>query len=205
MLNIYMARHGQDQDNSHGILNGRRDTSLTQKGKEQARLLGENIKALGLKFDAVFSSPLIRAKETAELVSLIAQTPKPEAIENLMERDFGIMTGQPIASIKEKCAPDILQAEVITYFLSPEGAETFPDLIERGKRLISHIQEKYQSGNILLVTHGDMGKMIYAAYYNLPWKDVLLQFHFGNSELLLLSPNSAASDAHVFKQAQFNH
>jgi len=200
-----MARHGQDQDNSHGILNGRRDTSLTQKGKEQARLLGENIKALGLKFDAVFSSPLIRAKETAELVSLIAQTPKPEAIENLMERDFGIMTGQPIASIKEKCAPDILQAEVITYFLSPEGAETFPDLIERGKRLISHIQEKYQSGNILLVTHGDMGKMIYAAYYNLPWKDVLLQFHFGNSELLLLSPNSAASDAHVFKQAQFNH
>jgi hypothetical protein len=47
--------------------------------------------------------------------------------------------------------------------------------------------------------------MIYAAYYDLPWKDVLINFHFGNCELLLLSPDSPADAAHVFTQEQHNH
>jgi hypothetical protein len=47
--------------------------------------------------------------------------------------------------------------------------------------------------------------MIYAAYYNVPWQDVLQQFHFGNSELILLSPDSPADDAHVFTIEQHNH
>ncbi len=67
------------------------------------------------------------------------------------------------------------------------------------------MQSMHEDGSILLVTHGDVGKMIYAAYYNLGWKDVLTQFHFGNCELLLLSEDSPATEAHVFKQNQHNH
>jgi len=59
--------------------------------------------------------------------------------------------------------------------------------------------------NGILVGHSDMGKMIYAAYYNLPWEQVLTQFHFGNSELLLLFAHSSADDAHVFTLTQHNH
>jgi hypothetical protein len=47
------------------------------------------------------------------------------------------------------------------------------------------------------VTHGDFGKMLYAAFYNLDWQDVLRQFHFGNSELLLLAPDSPPEASHV--------
>ena len=71
--------------------------------------------------------------------------------------------------------------------------------------MIKEIQEKYKDGNVLLVAHGDFGKMIYAAYYNLDWKSVLLMFHFGNSELLLLSEDSSPEEAHVFKFKQYNH
>ena len=123
----------------------------------------------------------------------------------MIERDFGIMTGESTSGIAEKCAPEILKAEIITYFLKPEGAETFPDLLMRANNLLLKLKALNTDGNILLVTHGDFGKMLYATFYNLTWKDVLLQFHFGNSELLLLSQNTLPANAHVFKQEQFNH
>ncbi len=47
--------------------------------------------------------------------------------------------------------------------------------------------------------------MIYAAYYRLDWLGVLSIFHFGNSELLLLSTDSGPEDSHAFRIEQFNH
>ena len=204
MLNIYLARHGQDEDNVVGILNGIRDKPLTQKGIEQAQNLAEKIKEAEINFDKIYSSPLQRAYKTAETIADTLNIDKPEKLQDLIERDFGIMTGKSHAEIEELCSPQILKTDTINYFLSPEGAETFPQLIERGKKILMTIREKHSSGNILLVSHGDIGKMIYATYYSLVWKDVLKMFHFGNSDLLLMSENSPAKEAHVFKTEQFN-
>ncbi len=204
MLNIYLARHGQDGDNVRGILNGHRDEPLTKKGIEQAHEVANKIKETGIVFDTIYSSPLKRAFKTAEIISKNVSSMKPETEPLLIERDFGVMTGQKIADIEKICTPNIIKAEIITYFLSPAGAETFPDLIKRGKTLLDKIQAKHKSGNILVVTHGDIGKMIYAEYYKLDWKQVLTQFHFGNCDLLLLSQNSPAEQAHVFKILQHN-
>lgn len=205
MLKIYLARHGQNEDNVKGILNGHRDEPLTELGLEQARHTAQFIKDNNLSFDAVYSSPLQRAYVTAEIITEALALPKPEVLDGLIERNFGVMSGKPVSQIAELCSPDIIQTGIITYFLSPEGAETFPDLMERGKQVINFIQQKHPDGSILLVTHGDIGKMIYAAYYHLRWREVLLQFHFGNCELLLLSEESPADEAHVFKQSQHNH
>jgi broad specificity phosphatase PhoE len=114
------------------------------------------------------------------------------------------MTGVEQSRIEELCAPNILKADPITYFLSPDGAETFPDLLSRAGKLLKKITNTYKDGSILLVTHGDFGKMIYASYYKLDWKDVLTLFHFGNSELLLLSSESRPEDAHIFMIEQYN-
>ena len=205
MLKIYLARHGQDKDNAAGILNGRRDEPLTELGREQARTLAAEIKSANLSFDAVYASPLKRAEETARTVTDVLGIAPPIVMPNLIERDFGVMTGKFVKDIAALCAPNIIQADIITYFLSPEGAETFPDLIERGKKVIEEIQRRHRDGNILLVGHGDMGKMIYAAYYHLNWQSVLTAFHFGNSDLLLLSEDSPSDAVHVFKFKQFNH
>lgn len=59
MLNIYLARHGQDQDNANGILNGRRDMPLTELGVNQAKELAGKLKLIGIKFEKVFSSLLM--------------------------------------------------------------------------------------------------------------------------------------------------
>lgn len=204
MLRIYLARHGQDTDNAAGILNGRRDQSLSEKGIEQANEVAEKIKETGIHFGHVYSSPLHRAYKTAEIITDTLEINKPEILEDLIERDFGIMTGKLQSTIKEVCSPDIIQTDTICYFLNPEGAETFPQLIERANKVLGEIKTKHADGNILLVTHGDFGKMIYTAYYNLDWVNVLKMFHFGNSELLELSEGSGPEETHVFKIQQHN-
>ncbi len=205
MLKIYLARHGQNTDNMAGILNGHRDEPLTEKGIKQAHEIADKTKEIELSFDAVYSSPLVRAFETAKIISRITGSPEPQKELLLIERDFGIMTGKNISDIEKLCAPNIIKGEIITYFLNPEGAETFPDLMKRARMLIDKIEAVHKKGNILLVTHGDIGKMIYAEYYKLDWKQVLTQFHFGNCDLLLLSEDSVASESHVFKVLQHNH
>lgn len=204
MLNIYLARHGQDEDNAAGILNGRRNQPLTAIGTQQAQTVATKIMEAGLHFDTIYTSPLLRTTQTAEIIAQAIGGPNPVALPGLIERDFGCMSGKLQSSITETCAPDILITDTIVYFLNPEGAETFPDLLARAGQLLQEVQARHPDGSILLVTHGDFGKMIYAQYYHLPWQDVLTQFHFGNSELLLLSPDSPADQAHVFEIPQHN-
>jgi broad specificity phosphatase PhoE len=204
MLKIYLARHGQNEDNANGVLNGHRDMPLTSIGEAQAVEVANKIKEAELTFDAVLCSPLGRAKKTAEIISEVNGLPEPEVNDLLIERDFGVMTGVEQSRVEELCAPDIIKTETINYFLSPEGAETFPDLLNRAEVLLNKLTTEYIDGSILLVTHGDFGKMVYAKYYSLDWRDVLKLFHFGNSELLLLSEDSEPGEAHVFTILQHN-
>ncbi|KAL7552032.1 hypothetical protein ACHAWF_015243 [Thalassiosira exigua] len=199
MVEIYVARHGQDVDNSRGILNGRRDEPLTDLGRRQARDVAERMARAGfslapssaaeaeaegapppsssssspVRLDAIYSSPLQRARETAEIFAEVLSSasgsngsgdgPAPAradvlVLDDLQERDFGIMTGQPTSSILEKCGEDrVLKTETINYFLDPPGAETFPDLIVRAERLLARVRTTAASRSplpeaILLVT-----------------------------------------------------
>jgi len=204
MTNIYIVRHGQDWDNEHGILNGHRDMPLTEIGREQARQLAQRIKGEHIYFDKVYSSPLQRAYVTGEIITDMLDINKPEKLDILIERNFGIMSGESIKDIEKLCSPDIVKTDTITYFLSSEWAETFPQLIERANKALKYIGEKHKQGNILVTTHGDFGKMLYTAYYHLDWKSVLTEFHFWNSEILLLSPDISAEQAHLFQTQQYN-
>jgi broad specificity phosphatase PhoE len=197
MSKIYLARHGQDEDNAAGILNGQRDTPLTQLGVEQAEVLAQKIKDLNLTIEKIYSSPLKRAYKTAEKVADVLSLPKPEKIDLLIERNFGVMTGKFVSDIEILCSPDIIKSTPITYFLSPEGSETFPQLIDRAKKFLSRLKENNHDENI--------GKMMYTAFYDLDWKDTLTRFHFGNSEVLLLVENSTEDERYVHKVIQHNH
>ncbi|KAL7440844.1 hypothetical protein ACHAXM_007515 [Skeletonema potamos] len=235
MVNIFISRHGQDVDNANGILNGHRNEPLTDLGRQQAKDVAAKMFDAGFRFythgqdytsgdgvateegtilSAIYSSPLQRALHTARIFADVlkvgsSNAGEVELLDDLIERDFGIMTGLPTSSITAICGEDnILPTDKISYFLYPEGAETFPQLIDRAKRLFAHIDDLTNhlppDSSILLVTHGDFGKMLYAAYYDIPWEVVLRQFHFGNSEVLLLSKDSSSDKAHVFETQQFN-
>ena len=93
MLQIYLVRHGQDEDNEKGILNGRRNKPLTKLGVEQARQLALKIEKAGIIFNKVYSSPLQRAYKTAKVITDELGLEKPEKLDNLIERDFGKFSG----------------------------------------------------------------------------------------------------------------
>lgn len=204
MLKIYLARHGQNEDNANGILNGHRDLPLTELGKEQAHEAAEKIKELGLSFDHVFTSPLIRAQQTAQAIVDNIGGPKPLIMPGLIERDFGDMSGISQDRIRELCSPDIIDTGKMVYFLKPKNGEAFPNALERAHKVLAKINQQFSDGSILLVGHMDISYMLYAAYYKLDWKEVLKTFYFGNSELILLSPDSPPGQSHVFTIDQFN-
>jgi probable phosphoglycerate mutase len=205
MLKIYLARHGQDQDNANGLLNGHRNMPLTEVGVAQAREAALKIQQAGLGFDAIYSSPLDRAFNTAQIIAESVGVEPVAKLDDLIEREYGVMAGAKITDIEKLCTPNILKTSIITYFLTAPGAETFLDVLQRAQRLLGFLKNNHPDGSILLVAHGDIGKMIYTAYYELDWVEVLKQFHFGNSELLLLSPESKPEETHVFTIEQFNH
>ena len=68
---IYLVRHGETEWNTEGRLQGQKDSFLTAKGEKQAAQTAEKLK--GVKFDAIFSSDLLRAKRTAEIIKLERQ------------------------------------------------------------------------------------------------------------------------------------
>ena len=137
-------------------------------------------------------------------VSSANRSNDPAMCKNLSQF-FGVMTGIEARRIEELCAPEIIKSRTITYFLNPKGAETFEDLLERAKKLLNFIKKNHDSKSVLLVTHGDFGKMIYTEFYKLPWKKVLTDFHFGNSEILYLCENCDLSKTRLFTSKQYNH
>ena len=116
MTVIYIARHGQDEDNVRGILNGHRNLPLTDLGRQQAQQLARRIRDRELVFDVVYASPLDRALETAAIVATELGLAEPIVHDDLIERNFGIMTGKPVTDIEEMCTPDIIKAEKVTFF-----------------------------------------------------------------------------------------
>lgn len=199
-------RHGQNEDNANGILNGHRDLPLTPIGEGQAHEIARGIKLSGITFKAVYTTPLFRGQKTAEIVCEELGLPAPIILDLLIERDFGTMAGKPTRDIEKLCSPDIIKTDTVTYFLSPPGAETFPDLFDRAGRALDWVRQRHQPDEpILLSTHGDLGKMAYGFHYGIPWLEMLTKFHFGNCELLLLSEDANPNESHVIRIEQHNH
>lgn len=185
MSHIFLVRHGQDTDNAAGILNGRRDTELTELGKDQAKTVAKKLADNNIQI--IYTSPLKRAYETARIIAQELGIDEIIADKHLMEREFGVLTGKPIVDIP-KYTDKILQTDKVNYFLEVEGSEDFPTLYERGKKILQEIQEQHPDQNVLIITHGDIGKMIRAVFHNWTWEEGLKTPYFDNTGVLELAP-----------------
>jgi broad specificity phosphatase PhoE len=186
MGNIFVVRHGQDVDNAALILNGHRDKPLTDLGRKQAQIVGE--KLIEHNIQVVYSSPLKRAFQTAQIIARKLGIKNVVKYPNLIERDYGILTGKPLSDIP-KFATEILKTDRIDYFLNAKDAEDFPTAYNRAKNTLEDIKAKNPNQNVLIVTHSDMAKMLRAAYHNWDWVDGLKTPFIENTGILELTPN----------------
>ena len=140
---IYIIRHGQTELNSRGVLQGRSDHALNEKGIAQAKEAAERLR--GISFSAVWSSPLVRALQTAQIIV----PGLPLAVDDrLIEMDYGPYEG---ADLKH------LPPEVITFFQdfvhnpAPRGMEPLETVVRRAG---AFMEERCRSSeNILISTH----------------------------------------------------
>ena len=153
---LVLIRHGQSTANASGVWQGRLEFPLSEEGRRQARLAGRAL--AGESLDGLYSSPLGRALETAEIISHEAGFPGDViTVEGLMERRGGLLEGTTLAE-REARYPDLMKK-----FLSiPEedgwvvaGAETDEEVLVRFELSISEIRARHPAGaRIVVVSHG---------------------------------------------------
>jgi broad specificity phosphatase PhoE len=177
------VRHGQDEDNAQGILNGHRNAPLTAKGRDQARVAG--LKLAGKKINCIQVSPATRARQTAEIIADLIGIEELLVEPDLIERDFGVLTGKSMDEIA-RYAKQIVGGDRINYFLDGQGVEIFDDLLARARLVLRRLMAGYPNQRVLLVTHGAIGKMIEAAWHGWTWQQSLKTAYFENAEIIEL-------------------
>ena len=143
-------RHGESVGNVEARWQGQSDYVLTEKGRAQARALAQRWKSENVKFDLVISSPLRRAKETAEIVASTLNA-KVEMVPILMERHIGEMEGLTAEEVRKRPQPPY----VTPYDpIGGEGEGDWALFLRAGQAL--HALVRRPAGSYLIVSHGGL-------------------------------------------------
>ena len=155
---IYLVRHGETVANISGIVVGQTDSPLTENGIRQIKETSGALK--DIHFDAVFSSDLLRAKRTAEIIvkekALMIATS-----EALRERSYGIHEGGSKEAFVKATqhvwdAFRALSDEEKKTFVLPDGMETNQSMMDRFIPYMREVAVAFPGKNVLVVTHGSI-------------------------------------------------
>ncbi len=158
MIRLLLIRHGDTQLLSHVLCGRMPGVHLSEKGREQARVLGRELASVS-DLKAVYCSPLERTRETAAAVA------EPHAIpvtldNQLIEIDFGNWTGLPFRDIQSSDDPDKAESwNAFNRFRSmaaAPGGENMLEVQNRAWNAVTKILNTHPEGSVALVSHGDV-------------------------------------------------
>jgi len=150
---IIFLRHGQAENNTNRVLAGRRPgVPLTLTGLEQSEKIAKFLKPFNIS--TIYSSPIERAKKTAEIVSE-HNSLEIKTDERLIELDMGKFTGMPYDEIFEKHGNVFLKFYDGDLEIAHNGVETFIELKKRILDMVDFVIREHSDENVLLVTHMD--------------------------------------------------
>lgn len=171
---IYLTRHGETEWNEKKLIQGHSDIPLNKKGEIQAKDLSKKLSHI--KFAAVFSSDLIRAKRTAEIIALEKKI-AVKTTKALRERYFGRFEGKSWEEDKQyqSYLNNFLKlSNKERYYKKPyEDTESDEKLMIRYIPFLRQVAVAYPDKNILMVTHGGVMRVFlihlgYGTYITLP-------------------------------------
>lgn len=168
MVHLYLARHGETEENAARILQGHLPGTLTAQGRAQAEALRDKLRAAGVHFDVLLASDLRRAHDTARIVNEAFGLPLI-ACTVLRERDWGCLSGRRI--------PDISFRQL------PADVETVAQMHTRALGLLRHIKNHYDGRCVLAVGHGLFNRCIQAVLLGKEIRDIP---RMDNAEVRLL-------------------
>jgi broad specificity phosphatase PhoE len=155
---IFLARHGESDWNAANRFQGHSDRPLTELGRRQAEALAEAVARENV--GAIYSSPLIRALETARIVAARTGLPVMED-EDLREVDTGGWSGLSREEVQQRFPEGF--DRWISGGAGWEDGESYEDMAERSLRAVGRIAEAHPRGRVLVVSHGGPIRAIQAA------------------------------------------
>lgn len=168
MKNILFVRHGESTDDLDNQLGGWGDFHLTNTGKEQLAITANKISELDINFDVILSSPLLRAHESAEIISNIINVPlKVFPYVKEMNRN-GILSAMNRDKAAEEYPDEYKKLMSNEYVLGSERVDDFQDRIKESIRLIELRKEE----NIIILTHGNFIRHLSKMYLDKETKHV---------------------------------
>ena len=191
---ILLVRHGETEWNRNGQFQGQIDVPLNDNGREQARKAAEFLK--DIKLDFAFSSPLLRPKETAEIILQYHPEIKLQLDKDLWEISHGLWEGKFEKEIEELYPGLLQQWKVAPETVQMPSGENLQDVWGRAKVAWERIVKAYDKRPVtgMVVAHDAINKAILAQLFNLP-PEHFWNFKQGNGAVTVIDyPNGIDGD-----------
>jgi 2,3-bisphosphoglycerate-dependent phosphoglycerate mutase len=174
---LVLVRHGESEWNLKNLFTGWKDVDLTENGMAEARAAGRKLKAQGLSFDVGFTSALIRAQRSLDLMlEEMGQTQIPVFRDKaLNERDYGDLSGLNKDDARAKWGAEQVHVWRRSYDVAPPGGESLKDTAARV--LPYYIQEilpaVLRGKRALISAHGNSLRALVMVLERLSTRDIL--------------------------------
>lgn len=178
-MEILLIRHGESEADILNVHEGRADFLLTERGRQQVRLMAERVQS-EFPPQIIFGSTLKRAQETAAILAETVRCPV-EYLPELQERDNGKQAGLPYAEGNLKYPmPDLPH-------LAIEDGETWFQFRMRAESVLSHLFHRCEGhyDRIAIVSHGGMISALLQSFLRMPATNVVW-FESGDTAIHLL-------------------
>lgn len=150
---IYLTRHGETDWNEKKLVQGHTNIPLNKKGERQAKLLAGVLK--NIDFSAVYSSDLLRAKNSAEII-ILGKNLKVHTTHALRERFFGRFEGRYLEELRKALGETMIVPKKTQERLKLNDVENDVDVNSRLIPFMKKIATTYLGKNVLMVTHGGL-------------------------------------------------
>lgn len=140
---LRLVRHGETDWNRLGLIQGRRDNRLNDVGRKQAAIAAEHL--AGRAYDALVSSPLARASETAQIIASALRIETVEFDTDLIEQAWGSAEGQAWDAVFDRFPDGQIP-----------GREPHSTLVRRAGEALRRIADRHVGGAVILVSHGGL-------------------------------------------------
>ena len=156
---LVLVRHGESEWNKKNLFTGWRDVDLTENGIEEARAAGRRLAAQNLRFDIAFTSALVRAQHSLDLILEEMQQKDVPVLKDraLNERDYGDLSGLNKDDARAKWGAEQVLLWRRSYDVAPPGGESLKDTAARVlPYYIQDILPRVLRGeNVLVSAHGN--------------------------------------------------
>lgn len=158
-MKITFVRHGETCENVKGVIQGYIGGKLTRKGRLQSKKLAKRLAKES--FDAIYSSDLARAKETAKEIEKYHKKTKIIYTKELRELNHGIFEGKSAEKVGQ-----FFKSKKYSPYWKPKGGESHIELKSRIKKFLKKIYKEHKDKHVLIIAHGGVNRAIWYICHN---------------------------------------